>query len=100
MCSLIVEFSGAGLHVGAKGKWDRWFNISIQKPTEINKYLTLPVHLACALGVRTIVLFQNSNFKRWGPPTEIAQIVYKDGGISAEHVLKISLLELYSKEIT
>ncbi|MDN3511155.1 MAG: hypothetical protein NG784_07605 [Candidatus Jettenia sp.] len=59
-----------------------------------------PVHLACALDVRTIVLFQNSNFKRWGPPTEIAQIVYKDGGISAEHVLKISLLELYSKEIT
>ncbi|WKZ17973.1 MAG: glycosyltransferase family 9 protein [Candidatus Jettenia sp. CY-1] len=81
--NLLLEFS------------PQWFRVNLFIACDSG-----PVHLACALDVRTIVLFQNSNFKRWGPPTEIAQIVYKDGGISAEHVLKISLLELYSKEIT
>jgi heptosyltransferase-3 len=59
-----------------------------------------PMHLACALGVRTIAIFQNSDFKRWGPPANMAQIVYEPGGVSAEEVLKISLAELCCKIIT
>lgn len=58
------------------------------------------MHLACALGVRTIAIFQNSDFKRWGPPANMAQIVYEPGGVSAEEVLKISLAELCCKKIT
>lgn len=224
--SFIVGFSGARFRVGAKGKWDHWFNVTIPRPPEVNKYQVLPaflsslgietpkifpllllspeekeegrriealaggnqapivgvfvggrkakgkrwslenfiqlitslraqgikvivffgpeekrlmevfrqslgknaplvfepsalafasmvsncslfiscdsgpMHLACALGVRTIAIFQNSDFKRWGPPANMAQIVYEPGGVSAEEVLKISLAELCCKKIT
>ena len=221
MGSFIVGFSGARLRVGARGKWDHWFNVTIPRPAETNKYRVLPtflstmgietqpifpqlilssaekeegrgmietlvtrsrapvvgvfvggrkakgkrwslenflqlitalraqeikvivffgpeekmlmsffrqslgenvplvlepsaisfasmvsnctlfitcdsgpMHLACALGVRTIAIFQNRDFTRWGPPVNIAQIAYEPGGISAEKVLKISLAEL------
>lgn len=56
-----------------------------------------PMHLACALGVRTIAIFQNPDFKRWGPPADMAQIVYEPGGVSDKAVLKISLEELSCK---
>ena len=222
MGSFIVGFSGARLRVGAQGKWDHWFNVTIPRPAETNKYRVLPaflsamgietqpifpllllspsekengrrrietlvagsgvpvvgvfvggrkakakrwslanllqlitalraqeikvivffgpgekrlmrffsqllgkdipfvfelsiiafasmvsncslfiacdsgpMHLACAVGVRTIAIFQNSDFKRWGPPADLAQIAYEPGGISAEKVFKISLGELY-----
>lgn len=222
--SFIVGFSGAHFRVGAKGKWDYWFNLAIPRPPEVNKYQVLPaflsnmgmetpkifplvllspeekeegrkiealvggsqspivgvfvggrkakgkrwsmqnfihlitslhaegikvivffgpeekrlmevfrqslgknvplifepsalafasmvsncslfiscdsgpMHLACALGVRTIAIFQNSDFKRWGPPASMAQIVCEPGGVSAEEVLKISLAELSCKK--
>ncbi len=53
-----------------------------------------PMHLACALGVRTIAIFQNPDFKRWGPPASMARIAYQPGGVTADEVLKISLAEL------
>jgi ADP-heptose:LPS heptosyltransferase len=53
-----------------------------------------PMHLACGLGIRTVAIFLNPNFKHWAPPSSVARIVYKPGGCSAEEVLRISLEEL------
>ncbi|GAN32605.1 MAG: lipopolysaccharide heptosyltransferase family protein [Candidatus Brocadia sp. AMX2] len=219
--SFIVGFSGARFRAGSQGKWDRWFNISIPRPAENNKYKVLPVffhamrmetqqvfpqlilsseerdegkrkvtaligvnqvpvvgvfvggrkskgkkwpaenflklittlraqgihvivffgpdekklmgffgqslgkdvplilepslrtfasmvshcnlfitcdsgpmHLSCALGVRTIALFLKRNFNRWGPPPDIAQIIYNSEGILVEDVLKVADEEL------
>lgn len=221
MSSFIVGFSGARFRAGARGKWDCWFNISIPRPAETNKYKVLPVffttmrmetqhvfpqlilspeekeegkgkvkaligvnqvpvigvfvggrkskgkkwpvenflklittlraqeinvivffgpdekrlmgffeqslgkdiplvfepslrtfasmvsncklfiacdsgpmHLSCALGVRTIALFLKRNFNRWGPPPDIAQIIYNPEGIMVEDVLKVAVTEL------
>lgn len=55
-----------------------------------------PMHLACALGVRTIAIFQKSDFKRWGPPAKITHIIYKPEGVSVEEVLNVSLEELHN----
>lgn len=55
-----------------------------------------PMHLACALGVRTIAIFQRSDFKRWGPPAKMAHIIYKPEGVSIEEVLNVSLEELHN----
>lgn len=57
-----------------------------------------PMHLACALGIRTIAIFQNPDFNRWGPPSEIAKIIYKPEGISVKEILNASLEELQRKE--
>lgn len=219
--SFIVGFSGARFRAGAQGKWDRWFNISIPRPEETNKYRVLPLffhtmgmdahqarpqlilspeektdgkkkvmasiggnrvpvvgvfvggrklkgkkwpvenflklittlrakgvsvivffgpdeknlmgffkqslgkdvplvfepslrtfasmvsqcklfiacdsgpmHLSCALGVRTIALFLKRNFNHWGPPPDTAQIIYNSGGIRVEDVLKVADAEL------
>lgn len=219
--SCIVGFSGARFRVGARGKWDRWFNIAIQRPAETNKYKALslflrnmgmdthqtlpqlilspeeketgrrklttliggnqvriigvfvggrrlkgkkwpeenfvkliialraqeipvviffgpdekrrmgffeqslgkdiplvfepslrafaslvshctlfitcdsgPMHMACALGVRTLALFLKRNFNRWGPPSTIAQILYCSEGIEIEDVMKAAVSEL------
>ncbi len=53
-----------------------------------------PMHLACALGTRTIAIFQNPNFDHWGPPPTLGRIVYQPGGCSAEEVLDVCLAEL------
>ncbi|TVM03258.1 MAG: hypothetical protein CV087_06145 [Candidatus Brocadia sp. WS118] len=219
--SFIVGFSGARFRAGARGKWDRWFNISIPRPSEINKYKVLPLflhdmgmethqvvpqltlspeekedgrrrihaltgvnqapvigvfiggrkskgkkwpaenflklitalraqeiniivffgpdekrlmgffeqslgkgiplvfepslrafasmvshcklfiacdsgpmHLSCALGVRTIALFFKRNFNRWGPPPDMARIIYHPEGILVEDVLNVTVAEL------
>lgn len=219
--SLIVGFSGARLRAGAQGKWDRWFNISIPRPAETNKYKVLPLffhnmgldahqvrpqlilspeekaegkkkvmasiggnqvpvvgvfvggrklkgkkwpvenflklvttlrakgvsvivffgpdeknmmgffkhslgndvplvfepslrtfasmvsrcklfiacdsgpmHLSCALGVRTIALFLKHNFHHWGPPPDMAQIIYSSEGILVEDILRVVDAEL------
>lgn len=41
MGSFVVGFSRARFRVGLEGKWDRWFNIKIAKPSERNKYRVL-----------------------------------------------------------
>ncbi|MEP9411067.1 MAG: glycosyltransferase family 9 protein [Candidatus Brocadia sp.] len=55
-----------------------------------------PMHLSCALGVRTIALFLKRNFHHWGPPPDIARIIYNPEGILVEDVLKVAVAELYN----
>ncbi len=54
-----------------------------------------PVHLACALRVRTIAIFLQNNFDRWGPPPVLARIVYDE-----EAVLPDAVLEACRQELT
>jgi ADP-heptose:LPS heptosyltransferase len=54
-----------------------------------------PMHLACALGTRTVAIFQNRNFDRWGPPPSLAKIVHQPGGCSVEEVFTVGLEELF-----
>jgi heptosyltransferase-3 len=53
-----------------------------------------PMHLACALGVRTIAIFQNSDFPKWGPPLHSAKIVHDPKRVSVETVEAACLAEL------
>jgi heptosyltransferase-3 len=53
-----------------------------------------PMHLACAVGARTIAIFQKPNFEHWRPPSDLCRIVYESGGTLPEDVVKISLAEL------
>jgi ADP-heptose:LPS heptosyltransferase len=53
-----------------------------------------PVHVACALGVRTVAIFLQNNFDRWGPPSTLARIVYQDTGVSAAEVTEACRIEL------
>jgi len=55
-----------------------------------------PMHLSCALGVRTVAIFQRPTFERWGPPASLARIVYRSEGVSADEVLKVCVSELSS----
>ena len=50
-----------------------------------------PMHMACALGVRTIAIFQHRDVNRWGPPADIAKIVCQASGVPTSEVLKASL---------
>ena len=54
-----------------------------------------PMHLACALGTRTVAIFQNRNFDRWGPPPSLAKIVHQPGGCSVEELFTVCLEELF-----
>jgi ADP-heptose:LPS heptosyltransferase len=54
-----------------------------------------PMHLACALGVRTVAIFllrYNSN--RWAPPSNLARMVYQEGEASVSEVIDACRLEL------
>ena len=53
------------------------------------------MHLACALGVRTIAIFQKINIERWGPPPNLCRILYQPGGVLPNEVLEVSLAELF-----
>jgi heptosyltransferase-3 len=53
-----------------------------------------PMHLACALGVRTIAIFRNKDFYRWAPPSHKARIVHDPKGDSVEAVEAACLAEL------
>ena len=53
-----------------------------------------PVHLACALGIRTVAIFLKNNFNHWGPPAELARIVYREQGPTLDIVLKAYREEL------
>jgi heptosyltransferase-3 len=54
-----------------------------------------PVHLACALRVRTVVIFLHNNSDRWGPPADLARIVCQDGGVSVDTVFDACCQELF-----
>ncbi len=53
-----------------------------------------PVHLACALRARTVAVFLKNNFDRWGPPPELASIVYRDTGVEVADVLEACRAQL------
>ena len=50
MGAFLVGFSAARFRIGLRGKWDRWFNVRVNKASEINKYKILPRYLQ-SLGV-------------------------------------------------
>ena len=53
-----------------------------------------PLHVACALGVRTVAIFLKNNFDRWGPPPELSRIVFCESGVGVTDVLKACQIEL------
>lgn len=53
-----------------------------------------PMHLACSLGVRTIAIFQNHDFHRWGPPDELCRVIHEPQGVSVEAVESACDIEL------
>jgi heptosyltransferase-3 len=59
-----------------------------------------PMHLACALGVRTIGIFKNKDFHRWGPPSHNARIVHDPNGVSVEAVEAACLAELSDSNLS
>lgn len=40
--AFIVGFSGARFRVGLRGRWDDWFNVRLERPSETSKYRNLP----------------------------------------------------------
>lgn len=53
-----------------------------------------PMHLACAMNVRTVAVFIQNNFDHWGPPPELGRIVYDPQCNSPDRVLEVCLEEL------
>ena len=53
-----------------------------------------PMHLASALGTRTVAIFQKPDFNHWGPPSPLARIAYEPGGCSVDELLRVCFLEL------
>ncbi|MGH7874692.1 MAG: glycosyltransferase family 9 protein [Candidatus Binatia bacterium] len=53
-----------------------------------------PVHLACALRVRTVTIFLKNDFDRWGPPPSLGRVVYRESGIAVAEVLQACQAEL------
>lgn len=53
-----------------------------------------PVHLACALRVRTVAIFLKNEFDRWGPPADLGRIVCPEQAASAEAVFEACRREL------
>ena len=54
--SFIVGFSAARLRVGVRGKWDRWFNVRLDRPATKNKYRNLP-ELIGSLGLASQLVY-------------------------------------------
>ena len=55
-----------------------------------------PVHLACALRVRTVAICLQRNFDRWGPPVSLGRIVYGKSGVSAKDAIDACCCELWT----
>ena len=53
-----------------------------------------PVHLACALRVRTVAIFLKDDCDRWGPPCELSRIVFCPSGVDVTTVLQACQVEL------
>jgi heptosyltransferase-3 len=53
-----------------------------------------PMHLACALGVRTVAIFLKNDMARWAPPAERAEILYRETGPTPQDVLASCATEL------
>jgi heptosyltransferase-3 len=55
---------------------------------------TGPMHLACALGVYTIAIFQKPNFHRWGPPSDLGRVLYNPEGVLPRDVVRVCVQDL------
>lgn len=53
-----------------------------------------PVHLACALRVRTVAIFLKDDFDRWGPPADLGRIVHHEDALSVNAVFDACRCEL------
>jgi heptosyltransferase III len=53
-----------------------------------------PMHLACAVGVPVLAIFQERDVARWAPPTTAARVVSSADGVGAKEVLSAALSEL------
>jgi ADP-heptose:LPS heptosyltransferase len=53
-----------------------------------------PMHLACALGVVTVAIFLKNNFDRWGPPPELARVVFSEYSVEVGNVVEACQMEL------
>jgi len=53
-----------------------------------------PMHLACAVGVPVLAIFQERDVSRWAPPPSTARTLYGSDGVSAAQVLNAALEEL------
>jgi ADP-heptose:LPS heptosyltransferase len=62
--SFIVGFSAARLRVGSRGKWDRWFNIRLDRPQSKNKYRILPALIA-SLGLESRLVYPRLFLRAW-----------------------------------
>jgi heptosyltransferase-3 len=58
-----------------------------------------PVHLACALRVRTLAIFLKDEFDHWGPPADLARIVCREQAASAEAVFEACRRELLKRSL-
>jgi len=53
------------------------------------------MHLACALGVRTIgIVVKEFNSDRWMPPPSLARVVYQTQGHSITELIEACYMEL------
>ena len=54
-----------------------------------------PMHLACAIGVRTIAIFlKQHNSDRWAPPPGLARVVYQTEGHAITELIEACRMEL------
>ncbi|HTN72533.1 MAG TPA: glycosyltransferase family 9 protein [Methylomirabilota bacterium] len=54
-----------------------------------------PMHLACAIGVRTVAIFLlQHNTDRWAPPPSLARVVYQTEGRSITDLIEACRMEL------
>jgi lipopolysaccharide heptosyltransferase III len=53
-----------------------------------------PMHLACAVSVPVLAIFQERDVARWAPPPSAARVVSSSNGVGAEDVLAAALAEL------
>lgn len=58
-----------------------------------------PMHLACAVGTRTVAIFQRRNHHHWGPPESLARIVFRRGGPPVDEVLNACVEELFHRGV-
>jgi ADP-heptose:LPS heptosyltransferase len=68
LSSFIIGFSAARLRVGLRGKWDRWFNVRLDRPATKNKYRTLP-ELIGSLGLESRLVYP----RLFLSPAEVAE---------------------------
>jgi heptosyltransferase-3 len=52
-----------------------------------------PMHLACAVGARTVAIFHKADHRHWGPPPNLARIVYRAEGATVADVVEACLEE-------